>query len=59
MIWLALALGSLGVGLGLVAVFGTPWTDSFRAFNWRHELDGAFSRGYDAGREDGKRMRSS
>ena len=57
MIWLALALGCLGVGLGLVAVFGTPWTDSFRAHNWRRELEHAFSRGYDAAREDGKRMR--
>lgn len=55
MIWLALALSSLAVGLGLVAVFGAPWIDAFRAFNWRRELDDAFSDGYRAHRDEMER----
>lgn len=52
MIWLALAMSGMALGLSLVALFGEAWRDAQRAELQRRLLDAVFSDGYRAGRKD-------
>lgn len=52
MTYIALAIASLALGCGLVALFGDTWLLAMRAELWRRALDRAFGDGYRAGRAD-------
>lgn len=59
MIWIVAVIACLALGCALVALYVAPWSDSFRAANWRRELSNAFQFGYLAGKADGERKRNA